>query len=145
MHSLNMALIHSRVKNLTNNTAMVSTLSKREYEIAELIAWGLIKKEIASRLNISYHTVDQHIRNIYKKLQIRKETDLTRWYFIHRYDIPAENPLRKIMAVFLLLITLGSIVTDQNMLRVFRTRTITTARIRKTKSRRDQIYYLEAS
>lgn len=124
---------------------MVSTLSKREYEIAELIAWGLIKKEVASRLNISYHTVNQHIRNIYEKLQIRKETDLTRWYFIHRYDIPAENPLRKIMAVLLLLITLGSIVTDQDMLRVFRTRTVTTARVRTTRSRNKQTYYLEAS
>ncbi|MBW1612435.1 MAG: helix-turn-helix transcriptional regulator [Deltaproteobacteria bacterium] len=63
---------------------MVSKLSKREYEIAELVAWGLTKKEVANRLNISFHTVSQHVRHMYEKLQIRKETDLTRWYFIQR-------------------------------------------------------------
>jgi DNA-binding NarL/FixJ family response regulator len=45
-------------------------LSPREKEILELMVRGLIKKEIAGQLDLSYHTVDNHLRNIYTKLQV---------------------------------------------------------------------------
>jgi DNA-binding NarL/FixJ family response regulator len=45
-------------------------LTVREREILDLMVEGLIKKEIADRLNLSYHTVDTHLRNIYTKLQV---------------------------------------------------------------------------
>ncbi len=45
-------------------------LSSREREVLELMVAGLIKKEIADRLNLSYHTVDNHLRSIYTKLQV---------------------------------------------------------------------------
>ncbi len=45
-------------------------LSARESEILHLMVKGLIKKEIADRLNLSYHTVDNHLRKIYSKLQV---------------------------------------------------------------------------
>jgi DNA-binding NarL/FixJ family response regulator len=45
-------------------------LSDREKEILELMVKGLIKKEIADRLSLSYHTVDNHLRNIYSKLHV---------------------------------------------------------------------------
>ena len=45
-------------------------LSPREKEILEFMVRGLIKKEIADQLNLSYHTVDNHLRNIYTKLQV---------------------------------------------------------------------------
>lgn len=35
-----------------------------------LMKEGLSKKEIASKLILSYHTIDSHIRNIYKKLKV---------------------------------------------------------------------------
>jgi len=44
-------------------------LSSREREVLELMVQGLIKKEIADRLQLSYHTVDNHIRSIYGKPQ----------------------------------------------------------------------------
>jgi DNA-binding NarL/FixJ family response regulator len=49
-------------------------LTAREREILQLMVEGLIKKEIASRLEISFHTVDTHLRNIYEKLQVNTQT-----------------------------------------------------------------------
>jgi len=49
-------------------------LTEREQGILELMVSGLIKKEIADKLNLSYHTVDTHLRNIYTKLHVHTRT-----------------------------------------------------------------------
>jgi DNA-binding NarL/FixJ family response regulator len=49
-------------------------LTQRERSILELMTQGLIKKEIADRLTLSYHTVDTHLRNIYTKLHVHTRT-----------------------------------------------------------------------
>lgn len=45
-------------------------LSDREREVLELMTQGLIKKEIADRLGLSFHTVNTHLRNVYTKLHV---------------------------------------------------------------------------
>lgn len=45
-------------------------LSDREKEILTLMSTGLMKKEIADRLSLSYHTVSNHLRSIYEKLHV---------------------------------------------------------------------------
>jgi DNA-binding NarL/FixJ family response regulator len=45
-------------------------LTDREREVLELMVNGLIKKEIADKLSLSYHTIDSHLRNIYQKLHV---------------------------------------------------------------------------
>lgn len=49
-------------------------LTEREQKIIELMTKGLIKKEIADQLDLSYHTVDTHLRNIYTKLHVHSRT-----------------------------------------------------------------------
>jgi len=98
----------------------MKSLSEREMEIVKLIAWGYLKKEIAAHLGISYYTVDAHVRNIYRKLNITKETDLTRWYFFKEYDIKAENPYRRAIAIFLLILAIAGIFENQAVVRVLR-------------------------
>ena len=49
-------------------------LTSREQKILELMTKGLIKKEIADQLSLSYHTVDTHLRNIYTKLHVHSRT-----------------------------------------------------------------------
>ncbi len=49
-------------------------LTGREQKIIELMTKGLIKKEIADTLDLSYHTVDTHLRNIYTKLHVHSRT-----------------------------------------------------------------------
>jgi DNA-binding NarL/FixJ family response regulator len=45
-------------------------LSPREKEILELMVKGLVKKEIADQLGVSFHTVNNHLRSIYDKLHV---------------------------------------------------------------------------
>lgn len=46
-------------------------LTERETEVLRQLATGLAFREIAGALEISSHTVAQHVRNIYKKLAVR--------------------------------------------------------------------------
>lgn len=50
-------------------------LSQREAEVLDLLSHGLIYKEIAEKLGISYETVHTYIRRIYEKLQVRTRTE----------------------------------------------------------------------
>jgi DNA-binding NarL/FixJ family response regulator len=52
-----------------------SELSEREQQVLDLLAQGLIYKEIADKLNIAYETVHTYIRRIYEKLQVRTRTE----------------------------------------------------------------------
>ena len=45
-------------------------LSSREIDILQQVANGLSHRETAERLHISRHTVEAHIRNIYRKLAV---------------------------------------------------------------------------
>ena len=56
-------------------------LSDRENEVLELLADGLLYKEIAERLFISHGTVRQHIHNIYEKLHVQNRTEAVNKYF----------------------------------------------------------------
>jgi DNA-binding NarL/FixJ family response regulator len=53
----------------------MSELSEREQQVLDLLAQGLIYKEIADKLAISYETVHTYIRRIYEKLQVRTRTE----------------------------------------------------------------------
>lgn len=103
-------------------------LSQREKFIARLIAWGFIQKEIADNLHISVQTVSVHLRNIYRKLHIRKETDLTRWFIFTEYGI-ADNPFKKIVVVFFLVLTCTAILTENSLVRTFSSRKAPAARV----------------
>ncbi len=48
-------------------------LTEREREVLELMKEGLTKKEIAARLTLSFHTVDDYLRNIYAKLHVHSQ------------------------------------------------------------------------
>ncbi len=50
-------------------------LTDRENEVLQLLADGLLYKEIAERLNIVHGTVRQHIHNIYEKLHVQNLTE----------------------------------------------------------------------
>ncbi|MGH7976003.1 MAG: response regulator [Limisphaerales bacterium] len=55
--------------------AATENLSEREQQVLNLLSQGLMYKEIADKLNISYETVHTYIRRIYEKLQVRTRTE----------------------------------------------------------------------
>lgn len=61
-------------KNDVKQNDEVESLSKREHEILILVAQGLSNKEIAEQLCISRHTVESHIKHIYRKLAVCTRT-----------------------------------------------------------------------
>lgn len=48
----------------------LSPLSDRERQVLELMAQGMVKKEVAEKLGISYSAVALYTSNIYEKLQV---------------------------------------------------------------------------
>jgi DNA-binding NarL/FixJ family response regulator len=49
-------------------------LTERELDILRLLADGLVKKEIADRLDITLNTVSTHLRKVYTKLHVGTNT-----------------------------------------------------------------------
>ncbi|MEM9283038.1 MAG: response regulator transcription factor [Verrucomicrobiota bacterium] len=73
--------VAERVLQLFNRLAQAKTkqsadygLSQREKQILEQMAQGLVNKEIADVLDISPHTVVNHMRSIYAKLHVNTNT-----------------------------------------------------------------------
>lgn len=62
-------------------------LTRREREIAKLIAEGKSNKEVAELLFISVRTVEMHRHNIMKKLKLKKTAQLIRYAIDKHYII----------------------------------------------------------
>lgn len=134
---------------------MNKNLTKREHQVAEFIAWGASKKEVPELLQkkyggkeISVHTVENILRNIFEKLHFNKSTELSAWWFCHKYGISEdESPIRQLkknlIACFLLMLLIPQIIgADMDALRPNRARTSTRVervqRARRSRSRKDE-------
>jgi predicted ATPase/DNA-binding CsgD family transcriptional regulator len=58
----------------------LSTLTKREQEVAELVAQGLSNKEIASRLVIALRTAETHVEHVLTKLGFSSRAQIASWF-----------------------------------------------------------------
>ncbi|MBO5658731.1 MAG: response regulator transcription factor [Duodenibacillus sp.] len=64
------------IRDQDQDKALVDKLSKRELQIARLVASGLSKKLVAERLGISEKTVEAHGTSIYSKLNVHSAAEL---------------------------------------------------------------------
>jgi DNA-binding CsgD family transcriptional regulator len=55
-----------------------SSLTATEQRVSHLVADGLTNSQVASTMSLSRHTVDFHLRQVFRKLNIRSRVDLTR-------------------------------------------------------------------
>jgi DNA-binding CsgD family transcriptional regulator len=60
------------------------SLTETEASVTELVAQGLTNKEVAARLFMSRHTVDFHMRSIFRKLDVNSRVDVARIALEHR-------------------------------------------------------------
>jgi DNA-binding NarL/FixJ family response regulator len=64
-------------ENMVSKNRISSThITKKEFEIIQLIAQGLTTKEIAAKDFLSVHTINTHRKNILKKLGINNTSEL---------------------------------------------------------------------
>ncbi|HEU6447543.1 MAG TPA: response regulator transcription factor [Verrucomicrobiae bacterium] len=68
-------VVQSFQKPASAEISPTANLSEREQQVLDLLSQGLIYKEIADKLGISYETVHTYIRRIYEKLQVRTRTE----------------------------------------------------------------------
>jgi len=105
---------------------METTLSKSEWEIAERIALGQSKKEVAYDTHRSIYTVETIVKNVYEKLGFNKVSDLVLWYCGVQFNIDREiaELRRRIIGFALLIIFIFDMaaVYDQDIYRARRTR-----------------------
>ena len=67
-------------------------LTDRETEVLRMVAKGMSYKQIADRLVISHRTVQNHVQNTLRKLQMHNRVELTRYAIEQGLDEPAEEP-----------------------------------------------------
>jgi DNA-binding NarL/FixJ family response regulator len=56
-----------------------AVLTDRETEILRMVSTGQSARQIAQRLVVSHRTVENHIQNTLRKLQLHNRVELTRW------------------------------------------------------------------
>jgi DNA-binding CsgD family transcriptional regulator len=70
------ALLHAKPARNASGAERCESLSARELEVARAVASGLSNKEVGSVLGISVRTVENHLRSIFAKLQIKSRIRL---------------------------------------------------------------------
>lgn len=70
----------SSQSNNSSNENKSYELTIRELELIEILSEGVANKVAADMLGVTYFTVNQHLKNIYKKLNINSKAQLISWY-----------------------------------------------------------------
>lgn len=65
----------------TQSSGVLDALSNREHEILELLAKGMLYKEISTKLGIAQETVRKHVYHIYEKLHVTNRVEAVNKYF----------------------------------------------------------------
>ena len=77
------SLVLTEFRRLKKSDASGEGLSEREREVLQYVARGLSYKEIGEELFISAKTVENHTRNILKKLHLSRKQELMRYAIDH--------------------------------------------------------------
>lgn len=70
---------YRRMANNAKPEEETPTLTPREAEVLRLVAKGLSYRDIAGQLFVSHRTVQNHVQNVLRKLQLHNRVELTRY------------------------------------------------------------------
>ncbi len=76
---LRMRPVKARAEQLLCQLAAAGPLTRRELEVADLVAQGLTNREIAADLCLSERTAQNHVQHILTKLGLSNRTQITAW------------------------------------------------------------------
>jgi DNA-binding CsgD family transcriptional regulator len=68
-----------------------ATLTRAERTLAALVAKGMTNRQVGERLFISRHTVDAHLRHIFRKLGINSRVGLAHLVALHALTPEVSN------------------------------------------------------
>lgn len=77
------ALVLGEFRRLTKRSSGAEPLSDREREVLQLVARGHTYKQIGAELFIAEKTVENHVRNILRKLRLSRKQELIRYALEH--------------------------------------------------------------
>lgn len=77
------ALVLTEFRRLHKADSPAESLSEREREVLQYVARGHTYKEVGETLFISAKTVENHVRNILKKLRLNRKQELIRYAVEH--------------------------------------------------------------
>ena len=132
--------------------AINDALTRREEQVAELIAWGAAYKEVPGLLQkkyggkeISVNTVKRIVENVFSKLYIGKANELSAWWFCNKLGVDAGlSPLkdfkRAIYSIIFLVIIMPQILSadlDQTARTSRTSRTTRTERVERSRRKEE--------
>jgi DNA-binding NarL/FixJ family response regulator len=71
---------------LTNSSMPRTRLTRREWEVAAMVATARSNREIASELYVNTKTIEFHIANLFTKLGVRNRTALATWWLGQQHE-----------------------------------------------------------
>lgn len=76
-------IVHNENQNIEKKEPILDSLTDREKEVIAEVAHGLSNKEIADKLNLSFHTITTYRKNISAKLNIHSTAGLVIFAILH--------------------------------------------------------------
>lgn len=97
-HGMTFARLFIRVRAIDDGYALVvrqdkrvNVLSRREQQVASLVADGQTFKAVGETLNLAISTVSTHLYRVYDKLSISSRSELVQWMREHHLSVSARR------------------------------------------------------